>query len=664
MINEAIQFMEKFNDEEGKDMSQSIDYEINQISKDYPKIIIIKTAYDKDKNRLYFKDFKIILNQEEDVPEGLKEDKISRYTEWIKDNLEYLDFLYFDKFIYPLGRSKAANNKMIKTTHSFMSFSLFHTQINKKWFSWENGNFVFDKKASNFELSPRFFDFLEKKTDEGNERLKPRIDSLRSLNQESNIREIYKSFVEALLAYFGMNKKYFRKNNEDAEKFLKYIDGFNVFLKLEKELVELYEFLYEKRLAYRIFNKERYNLEGTCPFCGKSKRIIGVPNNFNSFDENKFPNFHNTRSEPLNVRLCYDCCEKLNSFDQFLRKYKIDFFPLFIKDDFESKEIRYLRQRGAGELNFFGILEHILANSTERELDFILLHQRGDILYYDYVNNYCFELGEYQAYLNSQQNYQLTLKNLMGKFGDNNILGLKSYYIFNNFKKGVETHKKYLIYKYRQKIFHLVYRNQRSLSGGDVEEIVTIQLEKRIQDGSVSWPYNHKNSKDKELLDFYLNSHLFVRNPSKFIQKNGGKKMLEQIRKEKKDILKNEDGPNIDSDKKFAYYLGQIVYYLISQSETKDDKKMGLLTPMLSCQTPQTLKNIVVEKYLDKYGYKLRTYHDFRHKILSATLDYLDSKLNVPFSKIKIPFYIGFFDENIFYRSTKNNKEVNDNDKE
>lgn len=139
--------------------------------------------------------------------------------------------------------------------------------------------------------------------------------------------------------------------------------------------------------------------------------------------------------------------------------------------------------------------------------------------------------------------------------------------------------------------------------------------------------------------------------------------MLEEIRKEKEEILENDADLSIDSDEKFAYYLGQIAYYLISQSETKGDKKMGLLRPIISCQSPQSLQRVMIDKYLDKYGYKLRTYHDFRHKILSSTLDYLNSKLNAPFGKIKVPFYVGFFDENIFYQSTKN-KEVSYDEEE
>ena len=122
--------------------------------------------------------------------------------------------------------------------------------------------------------------------------------------------------------------------------------------------------------------------------------------------------------------------------------------------------------------------------------------------------------------------------------------------------------------------------------------------------------------------------------------------MLDEIREDKEKIIAGER-PNIDSDEKFGYFLGQITYYLIEKSKASD--KMGLLTPMLSCKSKESLKRIVLEKYVDKYSRELSDYKDFRHRVIAETLDYLNSDLESPFNDIKISFYIGFFDDNIFY---------------
>ena len=80
---------------------------------------------------------------------------------------------------------------------------------------------------------------------------------------------------------------------------------------------------------------------------------------------------------------------------------------------------------------------------------------------------------------------------------------------------------------------------------------------------------------------------------------------------------------------------------------------MNLLTPILACQSIDTLKRVVLEKYIEKYARELSAYKDFRHKVLATTLDYLNSDLSSSFNDVKMPFYVGFFDDNIFFEGSK-----------
>ena len=47
-------------------------------------------------------------------------------------------------------------------------------------------------------------------------------------------------------------------------------------------------------------------------------------------------------------------------------------------------------------------------------------------------------------------------------------------------------------------------------------------------------------------------------------------------------------------------------------------------------------------------------FKDFVHSIISHVLDYLNDQLKKNFTEIKVSFYIGFFDKNIFFISNKN----------
>lgn len=657
MINEAVQFMQKYDESKVESTIENpiSSPEVDRILENKKlKIIIVEVDFKDD--TLSFNSFKILLDKKENEKDVNLVNAIS-IEDWLKENSMYVPFLEFEKYISSMGKSKAASNKMIGSVQSLMTFSLFHFRLNEKWFVWkkdkkDNEYFEFDKKINKFEISDDFFDFLEKKKkvlEDKNEtaKLEKFISMIRIFNKKENLQTVYKKVIEKLIESYNLNKSSFgTPDDENVKKFIKCIKGTFVFLKLKEDRISVYNSFHESMIESKIFNKEEYTQEGKCPFCKKDDvDSIGVPNNFNSFDGDKFPNFHNTKTDSLNIRLCRSCCKKLNSFEQFLRKYRIDFFPLFIRADFELEEIKYIKQG----LNFFDVLDHIINTVAKGEaLDFILLHYKGDILYYDYVDSYRFELeGIYRNYLSDGIHAQkITLRQLIAIFADESVLGLKQIPFFDEVDTS-ETYKKYLVYKYRQKIFDLIYRNKRNFFDEDLAEITLIVLESRIRNQKSTWV------KEKKLLDFYLNSDLFVRNPNIFIKKNkDGENMLEQIRKEKQEIVSGTISPNIDSDEKFAYYLGQTIYYLMSKSEAED--KMKLLSPIINAYEPEVLRKIVAEKYLDKYYYTLSTYHDFKHKIIATVFDYL-SNLKVPFSKIKIPFYVGFFDENIFYSKTQGN---------
>ncbi|MCK4610537.1 MAG: hypothetical protein KAU62_05205, partial [Candidatus Heimdallarchaeota archaeon] len=339
--------------------------------------------------------------------------------------------------------------------------------------------------------------------------------------------------------------------------------------------------------------------------------------------------------------LCIKCLEKLNDFEQYLKRTKIKFFPLFLKVEDQVEMIKYLKNP---DLSFFDIVEHIynLHENDKSSFDFILLHISNEILYYDYINNYQIHYREkYKSYFENFE-YDYGPKYLKKHIEEKTFLGISSQYYFGSLRK-MERHRKYLIYKYRTKIFDSIYRNKRSLTTEDIKEIVFTLIDSKIRRNE---KVSGKNICTR-FLDFYLNSPLFSHNCDKFITKNKeGEIMLETIRKEKQEILKGYQ-IEIDSDDRFGYYLGQLIYYLIQKSKTQN--RMALLNPIISCQSTESLQRIVVEKYIEKYSRELSGYKDFKHLLIAAILGYLNSKFKSPFNNIKMPFYVGFFDDNIFF---------------
>lgn len=59
-----------------------------------------------------------------------------------------------------------------------------------------------------------------------------------------------------------------------------------------------------------------------------------------------------------------------------------------------------------------------------------------------------------------------------------------------------------------------------------------------------------------------------------------------------------------ETDDEFYFAAGQVIYYLVSQSEAKN-KTQGLVTPFLELSTSTKLKQAIISMY-KKYGYKIR----------------------------------------------------------
>ena len=58
-----------------------------------------------------------------------------------------------------------------------------------------------------------------------------------------------------------------------------------------------------------------------------------------------------------------------------------------------------------------------------------------------------------------------------------------------------------------------------------------------------------------------------------------------------------------ENDEEFYFAAGQLIYYLVSQSEAKN-KTQGLVTPFLELSTSTKLKQAIITMY-KKYGYKI-----------------------------------------------------------
>ncbi len=71
-----------------------------------------------------------------------------------------------------------------------------------------------------------------------------------------------------------------------------------------------------------------------------------------------------------------------------------------------------------------------------------------------------------------------------------------------------------------------------------------------------------------------------------------------------KEKTERNDLATCETDEEFYFAAGQIIRYLVSQSEAQN-KNQGLVTPFLELSTSTKLKQAIITMY-KKYGYKIR----------------------------------------------------------
>ena len=117
-------------------------------------------------------------------------------------------------------------------------------------------------------------------------------------------------------------------------------------------------------------------------------------------------------------------------------------------------------------------------------------------------------------------------------------------------------------------------------------------------------------------------------------------------------ISGKSDSFEIREDDEWAYWAGQIAYYLVSLSKS-DDKNYGLLESFTNKSTTNLVKKTIRELF-EKYKHAISLANQRFKTVIRNVLAY---ELNKSFMDLKIPFYVGAFDDNTIYM-TKEKQEM------
>ena len=158
--------------------------------------------------------------------------------------------------------------------------------------------------------------------------------------------------------------------------------------------------------------------------------------------------------------------------------------------------------------------------------------------------------------------------------------------------------------------------------------MLIFNIEKKIKNNKVATVKEEVDLLIFRMLNFYCNLGKF-----KIKEDNQMGIILEQIRDK---ISKGNF--TISNCNEWAYFAGRLLRYILSQSATSGNKHI-LLESVISLSTIQQMNNRIIDLF-ERYKHAIED--EMFDKVMSSVLNF-DSKMM--FSSLKVPFYIGYFDE-------------------
>ncbi len=600
MIKEAVQFVK-----EVEESGILKDFEVDFSKK---KFIIIETEkkseHIKYKNALFF--------------EG---DKI---REWLNVHNHYEEFFKnLDNFIFPkeIGGNKALGGRRGLLTFVPFAFQFRDEIINsllKRKEDKRNINKKVDNTYKAFSSISNRYKILNN--------IKDREDLI------SKIKNIYEIFFKKI------KEKFTSENLKE-----KYINSY-VIIQLDKDTFsKLFAWSREYiKIKKSEAKQSAKKFQGECAIC-KKKRKISYSSFFSSWDVDKIYFNHKTRIKEKPLFICSECQLKLKDFQNILKRFKIKIFPLFIDSSFREKEIKLLNSKTK---NIFSYIFEQLKEETSN-MDFYLVVNSGGIVFFDYVTNYRWLLGNYFFFFDfKEENRQYRkgeiISNVSRQFIEKKVAQLldnKDNVKYFGELKGKDNESLTKEYQIRQKIFDFIYRSKNYLTKKDIENLVIFKIEKDIKDPKKKDSLIRVNS--KKYLNFLFNYHLiggFEMNEKSII--------LNKV-KDMKEVLNSGDYDKFDirDSEEWAYWVGQLAYYLAYQSKSQN-KNYALIEPFINRSTTKLIKKTLNE-FFEKFKHAINMQNKKFSVVSSKVSDYLIQK---SFIDLKIYFYTGVFDDNIFLK--------------
>lgn len=479
-------------------------------------------------------------------------------------------------------------------------------------------------------------------------------------------------FSQCCAPRFGLEEKELKSANQ-LKNFTK--NDLNDFLSKDEDYKKLaqgdyivvyndvdfdnYKDFYNLYISEGLFNTSDYNIE-------VDGEILGTSNFYNGFNSKKPFLTHQTASFDITKRITTNEAKALAEFQAYAgKKLFPNPIPIFIdKPELTQEAISIYHRSEDKKISHRDIIKELWKNEENLGNYYLLYFSAGAIQDFDYVAKFRYHLSDEKDIDVSPKKW--VIKNVTEIIGRDKVLipemPLKSVFdfelivireLFNNTlikvdEKNKEVSMSYfdeidpnrptlytLLLKYRKPIYDYVYKSMRSgISRNQFEDICIAGIMDDLK---------YKEKRDDTIptkLNIYFSLYQYFdlsKNPLIMPSKiEEHKAMITQV--------VDDADAHFTTDDAYAFGAGQLIYYLLSQSEA-GERTHAVLEPFLQ-KTNHAHFNDAIAAILLKYKHAIG--FDFKrfNKLAAEVLDYLPEK---GLQDLRPFLLAGYFCPNILY---------------
>lgn len=426
-----------------------------------------------------------------------------------------------------------------------------------------------------------------------------------------------------------------------------------IFIKIPLKEKETFVTGYNKFLEkVKKSSEKKEEIQNKCIICGKEYRE-GYSFPISTFEGEQrkhsqiMHHFYNKIEYHPSIKICHNCYKKINNIRKIKKQTKYMPIPLNLRSKDYLLSIIFDK-----ELTLLEKLERIYREKNN-PFDYILLefnnNSQSEEIKLDYIPNFKYYVDINEKILKSKFNsigkkrdrieYVEDKKNKKDFLRSINELFLNKL-IVNLYKENKDintkgnTFLKNNIINYKEQIQNFLFKNDPVFQNKGLKEIVKKIFLQCLKNKEYLERFEKGNLGKKIIFYYYL--YYF-----------GGDVKMEL--NNLKEIENNED-VKIDNDFKAAFFLGQIMRYLLERSESKKNRYELLRTELLGVKSITDLKHKILNLTL-KYSYALDKVNKRKWDSINNSVLKYNFK-NEKFDKNIIAFFTGFYSDNIFYKKS------------